>query len=169
MSGKKRSRNLIKKQKTQHRLKLNLLRNRAKGKKGAKPVDEAAEAEAPWQDQYVQKVFRVVREFEGGQNAYGFVGLCVQASCFEANERSLLLVGSDHKENVSWHYVLHECCSEVEEAVRQPRPLFSFARIGFEQKVSMLFRYGMRDVLVSGPFEKVLAHNFKPEGWHIPL
>ena len=33
----------------------------------------------------------------------------------------------------------------------------------------MLGRYGIRDVLVSAPFEKVLAHKFKPEGWHIQL
>ena len=80
------SRKLTLKQKTQQRLKQNLMRKRTKSHQGAKPVkgqeeakpeDEAAEAEPPWQDQYVQKVFRVVREFEGGQNAYGFVGVCV--------------------------------------------------------------------------------------------
>ena len=110
VSSKALSKKLTLRQKTQQRLKQNLMKKRAaarakslKGQQLAKPEDEAAEAEPPWQDQYVQKTFRVVREFEGGQEAYGFVGLCVQASCFEANERSLLLVGSDHKENVSWH------------------------------------------------------------------
>ena len=33
----------------------------------------------------------------------------------------------------------------------------------------MLGRLGITDVLVSAPFEQVVAHNFKPEGWHIQL
>ena len=53
--------------------------------------------------------------------------------------------------------------------MRKPRPLFCFTRVSFDQKVRMLGRYGITDVRVSGPFEKVVAQNFKPEGWHIHL
>ena len=53
--------------------------------------------------------------------------------------------------------------------MRQPRPLFNFGHVCFEKKVRMLGRFGVTDVLVSAPFEKVVAQNFKPEGWHIQL
>ena len=50
-----------------------------------------------------------------------------------------------------------------------PRPLFNFARQSFEKKVRMLGRFGITDVSASGPFEKVKAQTFTPEGCHIQL
>ena len=39
-----------------------------KAQEEAKPEDEAAEAEAPWQDQYVQKLQRVVNQVMRGHD-----------------------------------------------------------------------------------------------------
>ena len=64
-----------------------------------------------------RKTFRVVREFEGGQPAHGFAGLCVQASLSEANEKRLTLFCSDDKGHPLRQSVLLEFCSEVKEPV----------------------------------------------------
>ena len=60
-------------------------------------------------------------------------------------------------------------CRAVEEHVRKPRPLFSFSRVSFDNKVRILGRYGITDVSCFPPFETVEARNFKPEGCHIQL
>ena len=91
-------------------------RKKLEGAKAEKKnADEAAEAEETWQDQCLQKTFKVVREFEGGQKAHGFEGLCVKASLSEANETMLTLFGSGDKENLLRETVRLEFCREVEE------------------------------------------------------
>ena len=46
-----------------------------------------------FEDPFVQKSFRVVEEFEGGQAAYGFEGLCVRQEKVEGSEVRLTLMG----------------------------------------------------------------------------
>ena len=111
----------------------------------------------------------MVEEFEGGIHAHGFEGLCVKASLSEANETMLFLFGASDKGKVEKKTVRLQFCRQVDEHVRKPMPLFNFARVGFERKLSMLGRYGITDVSCSAPFEKVDAKKFKPEGCHIQL
>ena len=49
------------------------------------------------QDQYENKTYRVVKEFEEGQEAYGYEGLCVRAVKTEEGQARLTLVGVDAK------------------------------------------------------------------------
>ena len=116
----------------------------------------------------------MVEEFEGGIHAHGFEGLCVRATLSEAteempSEKMLTLFGASDKGKVLRETVRLRFCREVEAHVRKPRPLFNFARLSFERKLSMLGRYGITDVSYSAPFEKVDAKKFKPEGCHIQL
>ena len=119
------------KQKNQLKLKQRLSRKLKGAKPVKKTVDEAAEAEETWQDQCVQKTFKVVREFEGGQKEHGFEGLCVHATLSEANEKRLTLFCSDAKGQVLRQSVLLEFCSEVKEPVNMFLLLFCISSICF--------------------------------------
>ena len=112
-------RRLTMKQKTQQKMKQKVSKQleAAKAKAQKKNADEAAEAEETWQHQCLQKTFKVVREFEGGQKAHGFEGLCVHAALSEANEKRLTLFCSDDKGHPLRQSVLLEFCSEVKEPV----------------------------------------------------
>ena len=105
------------KQKTQQKMKQRLSKKLEGAKAEKKNADEAAEAEETWQHQCLQKTFKVVREFEGGQKAHGFEGLCVHADLSEANEKRLTLFCSDAKGHPLRQSVLLEFCSEVKEPV----------------------------------------------------
>ena len=96
--------------------------------------------------------------------AYGHEGLCVRAWLTEEGQARLTLMGSDAKGKVTLAIVLPEHCAEVDVRAKKPRPLFDFKRQSFEKKLRILGRCGMTDVLMSAPFEPVLAKNFKPEG-----
>ena len=105
----------------------------------------------------------------GGKRAHGFEGLCVGGSLSEANETTFMLLGTCDKGKVLKETVRLQFCKLVDELVSNPRQLFNFVRVSHEKKVSMLGRYGITDVSCSGPFEKVDAKKFKPEGCHIQL
>ena len=49
------------------------------------------------QDQYENKTYRVVKEFDEGQQAYGYEGLCVRAVQTEEGQARLTLLGTDAK------------------------------------------------------------------------
>ena len=116
------------------------------------------------QDQYENYTYRVVKEFEEGQEAYGHEGLCVRAVLTEEGQARLTLMGADAKGKVTKEVVLAEHCAEVDVKAKKPRPLFDFKRQSFEKKLRILGRCGMTDVLMSAPLEPVVAKNFKPEG-----
>ena len=111
-----------------------------------------------------------MKEFESGQAAYGFEGLCVKAYMSEANVRTLTLWGSTDEGKLLKEFVEPQFCIEVQAHVTKPRALFSFARTSLERKLSILGRYGATDVSCSAPFESPApAKDFKPEGGHIQL
>ena len=110
----------------------------------------------------------MVSEFEDGQGAYGFEGLCVKAAKTEEGETRLCLLSSDAKGKTAHQWALMVHCAEVNVKDRPPRPLFSFKHQSFETKQKILGRYGMTDVTTSAPFEPV-RNKFKPEGGHIQL
>ena len=94
MSAKKRK--LSASEKANHNVLKAMMRNKAaqaKAKAKAKASPEnSAEIEAPWKDQYEYKNFRVTREFDGGQKAYGHEGQCVRAVQAEGNSYRLTLM-----------------------------------------------------------------------------
>ena len=110
----------------------------------------------------------MVSEFEDGQVAYGFEGLCVRAVKTEEGYTRLTLLSSDAKGKVSQQVVLMVHCAEVNLRARQPRPLFSFKQQSFETKLRILGRCGVTDVTTSAPVEQV-RNKFKPEGGHLQL
>ena len=81
-----------------------------------------------YQEEYEKKNYKVVAEFEGGQNAYGFEGLCVRASMSEANEIKLMLMGSDEKGKVLRETVKILFCIKVDEHVSKNRSHCSLFR-----------------------------------------
>ena len=112
-------------EKAKHNLLKAMLRKKAKAKAKAKASPEnSAEIETPLEDQYENKNFRVTREFEGGQKAYGHEGLCVRAEQAEGMSYRLTLVGSDEKGKATNEIVLAEHCDEVDVRARKPAQLF---------------------------------------------
>ena len=116
-----------------------MMRKKAKAKAKAKASPEnSAEIEAPLKDQYEFKNFRVTREFEGGQQAYGHEGLCVRADQAEGLPDRLTLVGSDEKGKLNNEIVLAEHCDEVDKMMMKPAQLFSFKHASFGKKLRIL-------------------------------
>ena len=116
------------------------------------------------QDQYENKTFRVVKEFEGGQTAYGHEGLCVRAVQTEEGQARLTLLGTDEKGKTTSEVVLADHCAEVHVLVKKLRPLFEFKRQSLERKLRILGRCGITDVMRSAPLEPVVGKDFQPEG-----
>ena len=73
-------------------------------------------------------------------------------------------MGSVYIGKVTKEVVLAEHCVEVDVKAKKPRPLFDFKRQGFEEKLRILGRYGINDVMVSAPLEAVCGTHFKPDG-----
>ena len=113
-------------------------------------------------DDFVQRTFRVVREFEGGQRLYGFQGLCMRG---KEGGRTLLLMGGDDGKMTPQNAKLEHCECVDSLRLRKPSPLFGFTHVSFEKKLHLLGRCGITDVEASTPFEKVLK-GLKPEGCH---
>ena len=65
------------------------------------------------QDQFETKNFRVVTEFEGGQTAYGYEGLCVRVAQAGGQTR-LTLIGATDKGKPTKEVALAEHCVEVD-------------------------------------------------------
>ena len=110
-----------------------------------------------------------MKEFEGGQTAYGHAGLCVRAVKTEEGQARLTWMGTDAQGKVAKEVVLAEHCAEVDVKAKKPRPLFDFKRQSFEKKLRILGRCGINDVMVSAPLEAVGGTHFKPEGCHIQM
>ena len=96
-----------------------------------------------------------MKEFEGGQTAYGHAGLCVRAVLTEEGQARLTLMGTDATCKVTNEVVLAEHCAEVDVKAKKPRPLFDFKRQSFEKKLRILGRCGITDVVSSAPLEPV--------------
>ena len=92
------------------------------------------------QDQYEDKTYRVITEFEGGEVVYGFEGLCVKAKKTEG-QAELTLVGSDEGGRVSRDAVPAEYCAEVNPLAKKPSPLLDFKRQRYERKLMILGRW----------------------------
>ena len=105
-----------------------------------------------------------MKEFEDGQEQYGFEGLCVRAVKTEKGQARLTLVGTNKAGKTTKETVLVEHCAEVYDKAKKPRPLFEFKRQSFERKIRILGRCGITDVMRSAPLEPVVGKDFKPEG-----
>ena len=79
------------------------------------------------------------------------------------------MVCTDEKAKVSKETVLAEHSAEVDLKAKKPRPLFDFRRQSFENKLRILGRCGITDVMRSAPLEPVGGKDFKPEGFHTQL
>ena len=87
----------------------------------------------------------------------------------EDGQARLTLLGTDDRGRVSKELALVEHCVAVDVKAKKPRPLFDFRRQSFENKLRILGRCGIDDVLVSAPLEPVVGTHFKPEGCHIQM
>ena len=121
------------------------------------------------QDNFENRTFRVVQEFEDGQSAYGQEGLCVRAELTVLGQRRLVLKCSNVNGIITPVIVLAEHCAQVDEQKKKPRALFDFKRQSFDKKLRLLGRCGITDVMTSAPLEPVKKKDWRPEGFHIQV
>ena len=59
--------------------------------------------------------------------------------------------------------------SVIRMMIHEERSLLHFARVSFEDKVTMLGRYGITEVRNNAPFENKCSQKWMPEGCHIQI
>ena len=113
------------------------------------------------QDQYLTKVFRVDREFVGGEAEFGVVGTCAYAHQ-EDEEISIM------DDALSFRRVPISVVIEKDQTIPKPRELRKFEHVGKPARFQLLGRLGMVDAESSAPVD-VKTDSGLVEGSHIQL
>ena len=128
------------------------------------------------EDQYLNKQFRVEREFSGGEELFGLVGTCCYAHP-DSQEISLMDQATSIKKVKVAHVI------ELTAKVRPALPLKTFQSVSKQDKQKLLGRLGMHDPESAAPvsvcakngcvdstmiqmWSVLLEHTFPEESWY---